>query len=357
MLDDAHADGSASLVDGLRIDVIMMLKVTRILFATRRCLVIGCGMLLAFLTLAPTFAEAEDWPSRPIRWVVPFAPGGGNDIIARLMAPALYEALGQPVVVDNRPGAAGNVGSEVVAHAAPDGYTWLIVATPNAINESLYSHLGFSLERDFAPVTLLMTMPNVLEVTNELPVHSVAELIAYANAHPGKLNYGSGGIGSTPHMAAELFKAMTGVQMVHVPYRGAGPALADLMAGQVQVLFDTLNGSIEQIKAGNTRAIAITSSQRSPALADLPTIAEAGVPGYEVTAWFGLALPARTERAIIDRLNRVVVNALGRPELERRIDEMGAIPAPGTPEEMASFMHAEIAKWAKVVQVSGAKVD
>jgi tripartite-type tricarboxylate transporter receptor subunit TctC len=333
------------------------LKVTRILFATPRCLVIGCGMLLAFLTLAPTFAEAEDWPNRPIRWVVPFAPGGGNDIIARLMTPALYEALGQPVVIDNRPGAAGNVGSEVVAHAAPDGYTWLIVATPNAINESLYSHLGFSLERDFAPVTLLMTMPNVLEVTNELPVHSVAELIAYANAHPGKLNYGSGGIGSTPHMAAELFKAMTGVQMVHVPYRGAGPALADLMAGQVQVLFDTLNGSIEQIKAGNTRAIAITSSQRSPALADLPTIAEAGVPGYEVTAWFGLALPARTERAIIDRLNRVVVNALGRPELERRIDEMGAIPAPGTPEEMASFMHAEIAKWAKVVQVSGAKVD
>jgi tripartite-type tricarboxylate transporter receptor subunit TctC len=219
MLDDAHADGSASLVDGLRIDVIMMLKVIRILFATRRCLAIGCGMLLAFLTLAPTFAEAEDWPSRPIRWVVPFAPGGGNDIIARLMAPALYEALGQPVVVDNRPGAAGNVGSEVVAHAAPDGYTWLIVATPNAINESLYSHLGFSLERDFAPVTLLMTMPNVLEVTNELPVHSVAELIAYARAHPGKLNYGSGGIGSTPHMAAELFKAMTGVQMVHVPYR------------------------------------------------------------------------------------------------------------------------------------------
>jgi tripartite-type tricarboxylate transporter receptor subunit TctC len=331
-------------------------KITPIPFATRSCLAIGGGMLLALLALAPTRGDAEDWPSRPIRWVVPFAPGGGNDIIARLMAPALYEALGQPVVIDNRPGAAGNVGSELAAHAPPDGYTWLIVATPNAINESLYSHLGFSLERDFTPVTLLMTMPNV-EVYNELPVHSVAELIAYANAHPGKLNYGSGGIGSTPHMAAELFKAVTGVQMVHVPYRGAGPALADLLAGQVQVLFDTLNGSIEQIKAGNTRAIAITSPQRSPALPDLPTIAEAGVPGYEVTAWFGLAVPARTERAIIDRLNRVVVTALGRPELQRRIDEMGAIPAPGTPEEMASFMQAEIAKWAKVVQTSGAKVD
>jgi tripartite-type tricarboxylate transporter receptor subunit TctC len=185
----------------------------------------------------------------------------------------------------------------------------------------------------------------------------VAELIAYARTNPGKLNYGSGGVGSTPHMAAELFKAMTGVQMTHVPYRGGGPALADLIAGQVQVLFDTLNGSIEQIKAGNTRPIAITSAQRSPALPHLPTIAEAGVAGYEVTAWFGLAVPARTERAIVDRLNRVVVTALGRPELNRRIDEMGAVPAPSTPEDMASFMHAEIAKWAKVVQVSGAKVD
>ena len=228
---------------------------------------------------------------------------------------------------------------------------------PNAINESLYSHLGFSLERDFAPVTLLMTMPNVLEVSNELPVHSVAELIAYANAHPGKLNYGSGGVGSTPHMAAELFKAMTGVQLVHVPYRGGGPALAALIAGQVQVMFDTLNGSIEQIKAGNTRALAITSAARSPALPDIPTIAEAGVPGYEVTVWFGLAVPARTERAIVERLNRVVVTALGRPELKRRIDEMGAVPAAGTPQEMANFMHTEIAKWAKVVQTSGAKAD
>jgi tripartite-type tricarboxylate transporter receptor subunit TctC len=333
------------------------LRTRRIPFATRRCLAIGCGMLPVFLALAPILVDAEDWPNRPIRWVVPFAPGGGNDIIARLMAPALYEALGQPVVVDNRPGAAGNVGSEMVAHSPPDGYTWLILATPNAINESLYSHLGFSLERDFAPVSLLMTMPNVLEVSNELPVHSVAEFVAYAKAHPGKLNYGSGGIGSTPHMAAELFKAMTGVQMTHIPYRGGGPALAGLIAGQVQVLFDVLNGSIEQIKAGNSHALAVTSRQRSPALPDLPTIAEAGVPGYEVTAWFGLALPAHTERAIIERLNRVTVNALGRPELKRRIDEMGATAAPGTPEEMAGFMHAEIAKWAKVVQVSGAKVD
>ena len=333
------------------------LKATRIPFATSSRLVIGSALFLAFLILASTPVDAENWPNRPIRWVVPFAPAGGNDIIARLMAPALYEALGQPVVVDNRPGAAGNIGSEMVAHAPPDGYTWLIVATPNAINESLYSHLGFSLERDFAPVSLLMTMPNVLEVSNELPVHSVAELIAYARTHPGKLNCGSGGVGSTPHMAAELFKAMTGVQMTHVPYRGGGPALADLIAGQVQVLFDTLNGSIEQIKAGNTRAIAITSAQRSPALPDLPTIAEAGIAGYEVTAWFGLAVPARTDRAIVDRLNRVVVTALGRPELNQRIDEMGAVAAPSTPEDMASFMHAEIAKWAKVVQVSGAKVD
>ena len=333
------------------------MKPRRVPLATRSCLAIGCGILLALLALTPTSGDAEDWPSRPIRWVVPFAPGGGNDIIARLMTPALYEALGQPVVVDNRPGAAGNVGSETVAHAPPDGYTWLIVATPNAINESLYSHLGFSLERDFAPISLLMTMPNVLEVSNELPVHSVAELIAYANAHPGKLNYGSGGVGSTPHMAAELFKAMTGVQLVHVPYRGGGPALAALIAGQVQVMFDTLNGSIEQIKAGNTRALAITSAARSPALPDVPTIAEAGVPGYEVTVWFGLAVPARTERAIVERLNRVVVTALGRPELKRRIDEMGAVPAAGTPQEMANFMHTEIAKWAKVVQTSGAKAD
>jgi tripartite-type tricarboxylate transporter receptor subunit TctC len=317
---------------------------------------IGC-MVLGLVALEPTRGCAEDWPTRPIRWVVPFAPGGGNDIIARLVAPVLYETLGQPVVIDNRPGAAGNVGSEMVARAPPDGYTWLIVATPNAINESLYGHLSFSLQRDFAPVSLLMTMPNVLEVSNTLPVHSVADLIAYATDRPGKLNFGSGGIGSTPHMAAELFKAMTGVRMVHVPYRGAGPALADLMAGQVQVLFDTLNGSIEQIRAGNTRAIAVTSPRRSPALPDLPTIAESGVPGYEVTAWFGLAVPTHTAGAIVERLNRVVVQALARPDLRSRIDEMGAIPVPGTPQEMARFMQTEIAKWAKAVQLSGAKIE
>jgi tripartite-type tricarboxylate transporter receptor subunit TctC len=314
-------------------------------------------LVLGLLALLPARAGAADWPTRPIHWVVPFAAGGGNDIIARLMAPELGAALGQPIVIDNRPGAAGNLGSETVARAAPDGYTWLIVATPNAVNESLYRNLGFSISRDFAPVSLLMTMPNVLVVSNQLPAHSVAELIAYGTAHPGKLNFGSGGSGSTPHMAGELFMTMTGVHMVHVPYRGAAPALADLMAGQIQVLFDALTGSIEQIRAGNVRALAVTSPQRSASMPDLPTIAESGVPGYAATAWFGLVVPVLTDSAIVDRLNRVVAQALAKPELRRRINEMGADPTPCSPPEMAGFMRAEIAKWAKVIETSGVKVD
>ena len=315
------------------------------------------AIALALIALLPTRGRAEEWPTRPIHWIVPFAAGGGNDIIARLMAPAFQAALGQPVVVDNRPGAAGNLGSELVAHAPPDGYTWLIVATPNAINESLYSHLNFSLARDFAAVSLLMTMPNVLEVAKDLPVTNVAGLIAYAKVHPGALNFGSGGSGSTPHLAAELFMSMTGTRMVHVPYRGAGPALAELMAGRLQLMFDTLNGSIEQIRAGNVRALAVTSAQRSPALPELPTITEAGVPGYKVVAWFGLALPAHADPAIVARLNHVTVEALREPELRRRIAQMGAVPAPGSPQAMADFMRAETLKWAKVVAASGARVD
>jgi tripartite-type tricarboxylate transporter receptor subunit TctC len=318
---------------------------------------IAALIALGLTALSPTHGHAAAWPDRPIRWVVPFAAGGGNDIIARLMAPAFQAALGQPVVVDNRAGAAGNLGSELVAHAPPDGYTWLIVATPNAINESLYGHLSFSLERDFAPVSLLMTMPNVLEVANNLPVRSVPELIAYAKAHPGALNFGSGGSGSTPHLAAELFMTMTGTRMVHVPYRGAAPALVELMAGRLQVLFDVLSGSIEQIRAGTVRGLAVTSAQRSPALPELPTVAEAAVPGYQVAAWFGLALPARTDPAIIARLNRIVVASLAEPELRRRIDQMGAVPAPGSPEAMAEFMRAEVLKWATVVAASGARVN
>src|SRR5271154_6315916 len=233
----------------------------------------------ALLALVPFgAAAAEAWPTRPIHWIVPYVPGGGTDITARLLTPGLSAALGHQVVIDNRPGAAGNLGTELVASAPPDGYTILFATVANSINDSLYANLPFSIERDFAPVAMLTSLPNVLEVNLDLPIHSVGELIAYARAHPGALNFGSGGTGTSVHLSGELFKVLTGVGMVHVPYRGAAAALNDVIAGQVQLMFDNLPGSIEQIRGGRVRALAVTSAARAPALPDLPTIAEAGVP-------------------------------------------------------------------------------
>jgi tripartite-type tricarboxylate transporter receptor subunit TctC len=317
------------------------------------------GIALAGLlaTLA-SGAWAQAYPTKPIRLVVPFPPGGATDILARAVAQKLTDKWGQPVVVDNRPGAGGNIGSELVAKAAPDGYT-LEMGTvgTHAINASLYAKMPYDHVKDFAPVILVAGVPNVLEVNPSLPVNTVQELIAYAKANPGKLNFASSGNGTSIHLAGELFKVMAGVQMTHIPYKGSGPALQDLIGGQVQLMFDNLPPSLPQIKAGKLRALAVTSSTRSPALPDTPTIAESGLPGYEASSWFGVLAPAGTPPAIIAKLNAEIAAWLATPEAKEKMVALGANIGGGSPEDFAKHIAAETAKWQKVVKESGAKVD
>jgi len=318
-------------------------------------------LLGASLAALAAFALAQApaaYPSKPIRLVVPFPPGGATDILAREVAKHLTDAWGQSVVVDNRPGAGGNIGSELVAKAAPDGYT-LEMGTvgTHAINASLYSKMPYDHIKDFVPVILVAGVPNVLEVNPSLPVNSVQELIAYAKANPNKLNFASSGAGTSIHLSGELFKVMAGVQMTHVPYKGSAPALADLIGGQVQLMFDNLPPSLPQIKAGKLRALAVTSAARAPALPDVPTVAEAGLPGFEASSWFGLLAPAGTPPAIVTKLNAEIAKWLTSPEAKEKLASVGANIAGGTPEDFARHIQAETAKWAKVVKESGAKVD
>jgi tripartite-type tricarboxylate transporter receptor subunit TctC len=312
---------------------------------------------LALAALAPAQAPAA-YPTKPIRLVVPFPPGGATDILAREVAKHLTDAWGQSVVVDNRPGAGGNIGSELVAKAAPDGYT-LEMGTvgTHAINSSLYSKMPYDHIKDFVPVILVAGVPNVLEVNPALPVNSVQELIAYAKANPNKLNFASSGAGTSIHLSGELFKVMAGVQMTHVPYKGSAPALADLIGGQVQLMFDNLPPSLPQIKAGKLRALAVTSATRAPALPDVPTVAEAGLPGFEASSWFGVLAPAGTPPAIVTKLNAEIAKWLTSPEAKEKLASVGANIAGGTPEDFARHIQAETSKWAKVVKESGAKVD
>jgi tripartite-type tricarboxylate transporter receptor subunit TctC len=290
--------------------------------------------------------------------VVPFPPGGATDILARDVAQKLTEAWGQSVVVDNRPGAGGNIGSELVAKAPPDGYTLLMgTVGTHAINASLYAKMPYDHIRDFAPVILVAGVPNVLVVNPALPVNTVAELIAYAKANPGKLNFASSGNGTSIHLSGELFKVMAGVQMTHVPYKGSAPAVADLISGQVQLMFDNLPPSLPQIKAGKLRALAVTSSTRAPALPDVPTMAEAGLPGFEASSWFGVLAPAGTPPAIVAKLNAEIARWLATPEAKERLSKQGADAAGGSPEDFVKHIAAETTKWAKVVKDSGAKVD
>jgi tripartite-type tricarboxylate transporter receptor subunit TctC len=302
--------------------------------------------------------QAPTYPTRPIRIVVPFPPGGATDILARDVAQKLTDAWGQAVIVDNRPGAGGNIGSELVAKAAPDGYT-LEMGTvgTHAINASLYAKMPYDHVKDFAPVILVASVPNVLEVNPALPVNSVAELIAYAKANPGKLNFASSGNGTSIHLSGELFKVMAGVQMTHVPYKGSAPALQDLIAGQVQLMFDNLPPSLPQIKAGKLRALAVTSAARASALPDVPTVAEAGLPGFEASSWFGVLAPAGTPPAIVAKLNAEIARWLATPEAKEKLAKQGADAAGGSPEDFAKHIAAETAKWAKVVKESGAKID
>ncbi len=294
---------------------------------------------------------ADNYPTRPIRIVVAYTPAGTTDILARVIGQKMNEAWGQPVIIDNRPGANGNIGTEYAAKATPDGYTLLLTtAGPHGINPSLYRRINFDAVKDFAPIALIALVPNILVVNNNVPARNVKELIAYAKANPGKVNYGSPGAGSTAHLSMELFKSMTGTDLVHVPYKGSAGVMNDLIGGQIAVTMDNMPPYLPQVKAGKIRALAITPAKRSPAVPDLPTIAEAGVRGYESGAWFGLLAPAKTPRDIIAKLNAETLRILQLPDVKARLVELGAEPAGGTPEQFGAHIKSEIAKWAKVIK-------
>lgn len=312
---------------------------------------------VVLLCMAAPVALAQAWPARPIRYVVPFPPAGATDILARLLSEKLIPALKQPVIVENRAGAAGAVGTELVAKSPPDGYTILMATVAQSISETLYAKQPFSFARDFVPVALVARVPNVMEVHPSMPVKTVKEFIALAKSRPGQINYASSGSGTSIHMSAELFKMLTGVNILHVPYKGSGPALIGLLSGEVSVMFDNLTPSMGYIRSGRLRPIAITTATRYPGLPDLPTVAESGVPGYEASSWFGVVVPVGTPREIVMRLNTELNRALNLPDMRERFAEQGAIPAPGTPEDFGAWIRAEIAKWAKVVKASGAKLE
>lgn len=318
---------------------------------------------VAAVTLAATpaivgDARAQSYPSKPVTMVVPFPAGGTTDIVARLVAAKLSEAWGQPVIVDNRAGAGGNIGSAMVAKAAPDGYTLLMgTVGTHAINASLYAKMPYDVVKDFQPITNVAAVPNMLVVYPELPVKTVKELIDYGKKNPGKLNMASSGNGTSIHLAGELFKVMTGVQMEHIPYKGSAPALTDLMGGQVQVMFDNMPSALPHVKAGKLRAIAVTTATRSPAMPDLPTIAEAGLPGFEAASWFGMLAPAGTPKDIVAKIHGDVVKLAKTTDLSEKLTQQGAAPVLNTPDEFAAYIKAELAKWEKVVKASGAKAD
>jgi tripartite-type tricarboxylate transporter receptor subunit TctC len=319
-----------------------------------RSAAVGC--LLAWALGA---AQAADvYPTKPIRIIVAYTPAGATDILARTIGQKLTEAWGQTVIVDNRPGANGNIGTEVAARATPDGYTLLMVtAGTHGINPSLYRQLSWDAVKDFAPVSLVAMVPNILVVNNALPVKNVKELIAYAKANPGKLNYGSPGNGSTAHLSMELFKSMTGANLTHIPYKGSAGVLSDLIAGQIVVTMDNMPPYLPQVKAGKIRALAVSPIKRSPAVPELPTVAEAGVPGYDSGAWFGLVAPASTPKAVVDKLGSETARILRLPDVSQRLSELGAEPVGGTPAQFAAHIKSEIAKWAKVVKEANVELQ
>jgi tripartite-type tricarboxylate transporter receptor subunit TctC len=317
-------------------------------------LVLGIGLLCS--AIAPSLAADSDYPNRPIRWVVGYPPGGTTDLLARLMGQWLSQRLGQQVIIDNRPGAGNNIGTDFAVRSPPDGYTIFLVNPANAINATLYRKLPFNFLDDMAPIAGIVRVPNVLTVRKDFPANNLVEFIDYAKKNPDKINMASSGSGTSVHLSGELFKYMTGIQMKHIPYKGAGPATQDLLAGQVDLIFDNMPSIIGHIRGGQLRALGVTTAQRSPALPDVPAIAEI-VPGYEASAWFGLSAPKGTPREAIDRLNREINAALADPAMKAKLADLGGVPIPGTPEEFWALHRMETEKWAKIVQFSGAKAD
>ena len=316
---------------------------------------------LLFLALAAAAGAvaAQSWPSRPLRLVVPYAPGGPIDVSARLLAARLQEPLGQPVVVENRPGAGGNIGVDLIAKGPADGYNLVMSAIATlAINPSLYPSLPYDPLKDLRHVALLVQVPNVLIVANDLPAKNVQELIALARQRPGKLDFGSGSTGSTGHLAGEMFKMMTGTYMVHIPYKGSAPALADMMAGRIDLMFDNLASSLPSIKAGKVRALATTARTRSNFLPELPTLDEAGLKGFDMTTWWGVSVAAKTPQAVVDRLSAEIQKAMDAPDMKERLHGMGSEPpAIRTPEQFTAFVAAELKTYTELVKRSGAKAD
>jgi tripartite-type tricarboxylate transporter receptor subunit TctC len=301
-------------------------------------------------------ASALDYPTRPVRFVVGFPPGGATDILARLIGQRLSEKLGQQFVIENKPGAGNNIGTETVVNAAPDGYTVLLVNPANYINASLYTNLNFNFIRDIAPVAAFNRVPNVMTVAPDVPAKTVAEFIAYVKANPGKVNMASSGNGTSVHLSGELFMAMAGIKMEHIPYKGAAPAITDMLGNRVQVIFDNMPSIIGHIAKGGLRALAVTTAARSPQLPDAPTVAET-VPGYEASALFGMGAPKKTPPEIIEKLNHEINAVLAEPAMRARLIELGGEPLIDTPEAFGAMIAAETAKWEKVVQFSGAKVE
>ena len=301
-------------------------------------------------------AAALDYPIRPVHWIVGYPAGGSTDIVARLMGQYLSEKLGQQFIIENRPGAGNNIGTEAVVRAPADGYTLLLINPANAINTTLYQNLNFDFIRDIAPVAGFIRVPNVMEVNPSVPAKTVAEFIAYAKANPGKINMASSGSGTSIHMSGELFKMMTGVNMVHVPYRGSAPMLTDLLGGQVQVTFDNMPSSIEHIRAGKLRPLAVTTTARSDALPDTPVLADT-VPGYEASAWFGAGAPKGTPSEIIETLNKALNAGLADPKMQARLADLGGMLMAGSPADFGKIIAEETEKWAKVVKFSGAKAE
>lgn len=322
---------------------------------SRRNLLAAAAALIVVSTA--TAGLAQSYPSKPVRVVVPYPPGGSTDIVARVIGEQLSQSMGQRFVVDNRPGAGGNIGMQLAAGAEPDGYTVVVGTTAHAINMTLFKDLPYDTVKDFEPIALLTEIPLILVVNPAVEAQSVADLIALAKERPGTLNVASSGNGQSTHLAAEMFNAMAGIKLTHVPYKGSAPAITDVMAGHVQLMFDTVMSALPHVQAGKLRALAVSSAERAPVAPDVPTIAEAALPGYEAIAWNGLFAPAGTPRAIIDQLNAEVVRALQSEKVKEQLASLGATAQPTTPSDFSTYVRDEVAKWAKVVKESGATVE